>query len=104
MTRGPDEILKAILGPPQSAHPQAARSLCEALALWFQHPLSVVLCADDWESSSALRLCDGLGVGARTLHYEVNVVESLPRPRRGRRLAGLGDFRDLRQMDLRGLR
>ncbi len=43
-----------------------------------------------------LGLCDGFGIGRETLHYEVEVVD----PRRRRR--GLGSFRDLRQLSLRG--
>lgn len=101
MTRGPDEVLKAILCPAKSAHPQAAQSLCEALALGFQQPVSVVLCAGDWASSSALPLCDALGIGKQTLHSEVTVVESTPR--RGRRLKGLGALGPLHQLCLRGV-
>ena len=69
--------------------------MLEGLSLWLQRPLSVVLCADAEETSSALGLCDGFGIGRETLHYEVEVVD--PRRRRG-----LGSFRDLRQLSLRG--
>jgi len=65
------------------------------LSLWLQRPLSVVLCADAGETSSALGLCDGFGFGHETLHYEVEVID--PRLRRG-----LGSFSDLRQLSLRG--
>lgn len=54
-----------------------------------------MLCADAEESSSALGLCDGFGIGRETLHYDVEVVD----PKRPRR--GLGSFRDLRQLCLR---
>jgi hypothetical protein len=54
--------------------------------------------ADAQGVSSALGLCDDFGFGARTVHYEVDVVD----PARRRR--GLGSFRDLRQLDLRGVR
>jgi hypothetical protein len=101
MTRGPDEALKAILCPAHSAHPQVAQSLCEALALGFQQPVSVVLCAGNWASSSALPRCDDLGLGKETLHSEATVVESPPR--RGRRLKGLGALGPLRQLGLRGV-
>jgi hypothetical protein len=101
MTRGPDEVLKAILGPAKSAHPQAAQSLRETLALGFEQPLSVVLCAGDWASSSALPLCDDLGIGKQMLHSEVTIVEAPPR--RGRRLKGLGALGPLRQLSLRGM-
>jgi hypothetical protein len=98
MTLGEDEMLRAVLPPPTAAHSRAAATLCEALSLWLQRPLSVVLCADDQGASSALGLCDGFGFGTRTVHYEVEVVD----PTRRRR--GLGSFRDLRQLQLRGLR
>jgi len=46
-------------------------------------------------SSSALGLCDGLGFGNQTVHFEVEVVDPRRRPRR------LATFRDLRQLELR---
>jgi hypothetical protein len=98
LTRGEDEILKAVLPSPTVAHDRAAPTLCEGLSLWLQQPLSIVLVADEQGVSSALRLCDGFGFGVTTVHYEVEVVD----PARRRR--GLGSFRDLRQLDLRGLR
>jgi hypothetical protein len=92
------DVLKAILGPPASAHPRAAATLLEGLALWYQTPLCVVLSADDADGGSALGLCDALGFG-RTLHYEVGLAFAARRARRRRReLRGLGDFRDLRQL------
>ncbi len=98
MTLGPDELLRAVLPPPTETHPRAAMTLCEALSLWVQQPLSVVLCVDGRDSSSELGLCDAFGFGQRTVHYEVEVMD----PARRRR--GLGSFRDLRQLALRGLR
>jgi hypothetical protein len=96
MMQGSNEILRAILGPPSQAHPRAAATLLEGLSLWYQRPLSVVLCVDDSSDSCALELCDGLGFGRRTLHYEVGIAV-LERPRRrAARLGGLGDFRELR--------
>jgi hypothetical protein len=98
LTYGGDELLRAVLPPPGAQHPRAAPILLEGLSLWLQRPLSVVLCADAEETSSALGLCDGFGIGRETLHYEVEVFD----PRRPRR--GLGSFRDLRQLGLRGVR
>jgi hypothetical protein len=100
------DLLKAILGPISGAHPRAAPTLLEGLALWHQRPLSVVLSADDADDGSALGLCDALGYG-RTLHYEVGLAfpDRRVRGRRRRRdLRGLGDFRDMRQLALWGAR
>ena len=94
------DVLKAVLGPVRAAHPRAAATLLEGIALWHQRPLSVVLSADASDDGSALGLCDALGFG-RTLHYEVAVAMTEGRGRRRRRdLRGLGDFRDLRQLAL----
>jgi len=98
LTVGGDELLRAGLPPPGASHPRAAPILLEGLALWLQRPLSVVLCAADGDVSSALGLSDGFGFGYQTVHYEVEVVH----PARRRR--GLGSFRDLRQLDRRGVR
>ncbi|MFA4973024.1 MAG: hypothetical protein WC683_10440 [bacterium] len=96
VTNHEEEVLRAVLPPPSQAHPRAAATLLEALSLWFQEPLSAVLCADATGASSALGLCDGFGFGAKTVHYEVAVVE----PRRRRRR--LGTFADLRRLAQRG--
>ena len=94
------DILKAVLGPPRRAHPRAAATLLEGLALWHQRPLSVVLSADDADEGCALGLCDALGFG-RSLHYEVGLAfTGERRGRRRRDLRGLGDFRDLRHLSL----
>lgn len=75
--------------------PQAASTLLEGLALWQQRPLGVVVCVDGRSDGHALGLYDALGLGRRTLHYEVGVAYH--RARR-RRLSGVGDFRDLRRL------
>ena len=100
------DVLMAILGPVSRAHPRAAATFLEGLALWHQRSLSVVLSADDMDDGCALGLCDALGYG-RTLHYEVGIAfpEDRARGRRRRRdLRGLGDFRDMRQLALWGTR
>ena len=99
---GRPEVMRAILGPTTASHPRAAATLLEGLALWHQQALSVVLCADVEACSSATRMIDDLGFGTRTVHYDVEVAfRSHRRP--GRRIHGLGDFRDLRQLCLEGV-
>lgn len=94
------DILKAVLAPASSIHPRAAATLLQGLSLWYQQTLCVVVCADESADSFALDLCDGLGLGSRQPHFEVGIAAALrPRPRR-RALAGLGSFRDLRQLSL----
>lgn len=100
------DLLMAILGPISGAHPRAAATFLEGLALWHQRPLSVVLSADATDDGCALGLCDAIGYG-RTLHYEVGLAfpEGRGRGRRRRRdLRGLGDFRDMRELALWGSR
>jgi len=100
------DVLQAVLGPIRFAHPRAAATLLEGLALWHQRPLSVVLSADDADDGSALGLCDALGFG-RTLHYEVGLAfpdrNTRGRPRR-RELRGFGSFRDMRELAMWGTR
>jgi hypothetical protein len=99
---GRHEVMRAILGPATATHPRAAATLLEGLSLWHQRPVSVVLYADDEVSSSATRMLDELGYGARTVHYEVEVAFRGER-RRGRRIQGFGNFGDLRQLCLEGV-
>src|SRR5262249_40602584 len=98
LTLGGEEMLRAVLPAAATTHPRAAPALLEGLGLWLQRPLSVALVAAEWDSSSALGLSDGFGFGYQSIHYEVEVLD----PSRRRR--GLGSFRDLRQLDLRGVR
>jgi hypothetical protein len=102
MMEGADERLRAILGPSTRAHPRAAETLLEGLALWHQQALSVVLCAGGGEGMSPSGLEDALGFGVKNVHFEVEVA--LRRSgRRPRRLSTLGSFGDLRQLCLTGV-
>ena len=102
MMEGPDERMRAVLGPATGAHPRAAETLLEGLALWHQQALSVVLCADVEDGTSPLRLEDALGFGVRNVHFDVEVALRGGR-RRPRRLSTLGSFADLRQLCLLGV-
>jgi hypothetical protein len=100
VTAGTDEILRAVLpAPRQVRHTQAASSFLEALALWLDQRLRVVVSAAEVDATSLLGLTDDFGSPGRGVYYQVEVVERKPR-RRGRRLAGVGEFRDLRQLNL----
>ena len=102
MTRGRDEVLRGVLPPPSRMHCRAAPTLVEAMALWYQKQLSVVLYADVSEARFAMHLSDGLGFGVKNVHYDVTVL--IPGDRhRGRRLGGKGKFSELRQLCLRGM-
>ena len=93
---GDDEVLKAVLPTPQSPHVRALPTLLEAMALWHQAPVRVVLCASEEESWFQLGLVDVFCLGQNTVHY---TVEHYPCARgKGQRIAGLGNFSDLRKL------
>ena len=94
------DVLKAALLPPPTAHPRALPTLLEALSLWHQAPLRVVLCAADAERWCQLGLLDGLWYGLDTVHYTVDVRGYWRHP--PQRIAGFGDFRDLRRLGAGG--
>lgn len=101
MMEGTDERLRAVLGPSRGAHPRAAETLLEGLALWHQQALSVVLCAGGGDGTSPSRLEDALGFGVKNVHFEVEVA--LGGGRRPRRLSSLGHFGDLRRLCQEGV-
>jgi len=90
------EILKARLAAASQAHHLAARTLLEAVALFCNARVRVVLSAESEETSCAQGLSDGFGFGIDTLHYEVEIAASRAERRRGQ-----GSFRDVRR--LRGI-
>jgi hypothetical protein len=95
VTVGRDEVLKARLGPATRSHPRATPTLLEAMALWYQRRAHAVVSVGADAALTDLGLADGLGCGVETVHYEVDWVD--PTRPRGRRLHGLGDFRDVRR-------
>jgi len=97
-----DEVLKAILPTTSSPHRRALPTFFEALALWHQAPVHVVLSAANAECWSRLGLVDDLFVGVDTVHYSIEV--RLSERERRQRITGLGSFTDLRQLVLGGVR
>ena len=102
-TYGPDELLRARLGPPAQVHRWAAPTFLEGLSLWHQRQLRVVLFAESEAISSGLHLSNGFGFGLDTLHYEVEVIEHRGQWR-GEQPGGISSFRELRQLASGGWR
>jgi len=101
VTEGSDELLRAVLpSPSQLRHERATITFLEGLALWLDAKLHVVLSVDAREAGFCLGLTDELGVGLRSLFFDVEVRDRRARRRPGRRIRGVGDFVDLRQLRL----
>lgn len=101
LSQGPDELLRALLPPPaQMRHERAAITFLEGLALWLDAKLQVVLSVDEREAGFCLGLTDEMGVGTRSVYFDVEVLDRGARRRRGQRIRGVGDFADLRQLRL----
>lgn len=101
VTAGPDELLRAILPPPsQLQYERAVITFLEGLALWLNTKLHVVLSVDAKAAGCCVGLTDELGVGVRSLFFDVEVRDRATRRRRGQRIRGIGDFADLRQLRL----
>lgn len=101
LTEGSDELLRAVLPPPsQLQHERAVVTFLESLALWVNDKLHVVLSVDVKEAGCCLGLTDELGVGMRSLFFDVEVRDRGARRRRGHRIRGVGDFTDARQLRL----
>jgi hypothetical protein len=101
LAEGSDELLRAVLpSPSQLQYERAVISFLESLALWVNAKLHVVLSVDAREAGCCLGLTDELGVGVRSLFFDVEVRDRRARRRRGQRIRGIGDFADLRQLRL----
>lgn len=101
VTAGPDELMRAILpSPSQQQYERATITFLEGLALWLNTKLHVVLSVDAKEAGCCLGLTDELGVGVRSLFFEVEVRDRRSRRGRGQRIRGIGDFSDARQLRL----
>lgn len=90
---GSGDLLIARLGPLEHTQRYALRTLLEAVALWDQQRVDVVLFADDafgWERTGLL---DALGIAREALLLNVELVPAqLGRRRKIKRLIGLGSF------------
>lgn len=96
-TAGSSDLLLARLAPAtEPRHRWAAPMLVEALSLWQGQPVRVVISADAQDYLYPLGLGDALGLGKSSAHYVVDILEP-HETARGRRLRGLGDFRDARR-------
>jgi len=86
------DLLIARLGPLEQAQRFALRGLLEAVALWDQQRIDVVLFADDGSSWEQVGLADALGVARDAALLKIDLVPAEIRRRRSKRLVGLGSF------------
>ncbi|MDX2024486.1 MAG: hypothetical protein SF187_29870 [Deltaproteobacteria bacterium] len=94
-----DEILKAELPSGYfPRHPRAMTTLLEGLSMFLCAKLHVVVSADVLDDLYCLDFVDGLGGAAPSVFFEVEIAPRLRRP--GRRIKGVGHFRDLKQLHL----
>jgi hypothetical protein len=103
-TDGPDwTLLKAKL-PDAPRHPRALATLCEAMAMWCGRPVRAAFVADGpgllnehscW-SDTVVQL-------SNSALFQVEFVPRIRRPRDRERVNGMGDYRDVRQLILRGV-
>jgi hypothetical protein len=87
------DVLLARLGSIEHAQRYALRMLLEAIALWEQQAMEVVLYADDSCDWHRTGLFEALDVARETALLKIKLVPSELRPvRRVTRLTGLGSF------------
>jgi hypothetical protein len=100
LPRGAHEQLRAVLSPlTHVRQPRAVGTLLEALALWADTRVRVVLCANATACTYWLELADAQGRGARSVLYEVQGVSPQDK-RRAAQVHAFGDFEDLRQLSM----
>jgi hypothetical protein len=100
LLRGVHEQLRAVLPPLMRVRqPRAVPALLEALALWADTRVRVVLCANATASTYWLGLTDARGCGVRSVFYEVEVVAPQDK-RRASQVHAFGDFEDMRQLSM----
>jgi len=104
ISQGPDELLRAILPSPAVVHHErSVIQFLQGLSLWLDTKLHVVLCVDAKDAGFCLGLTDEMGIGMRSVYFDVEVHDRRARRRRGQRIRGVGDFADLRQLYLHWL-
>ena len=91
-----DDILKARLDT-SPAHPRALVTLLEGLALWQGAPVCVAVSASEHAQDCCERVLYGYG-GLFGVDSPLVSLEHRLDNRQPRRLRGLGDFRELRQL------
>lgn len=102
LMQGQDELLRAWMPPLERApHEQSVTRLLEGLSLWLDTRLCVALSAGGEAHTFRLSLLDELGAGAQSIFYAVHPVRR--GGHRGRRLRGVGDFTEARQLWLQAL-
>lgn len=100
LLQGAREQLRAVLPPlARVRQPRAVTTLLEALALWADTRVRVVLCANATASMYWLGLTDAQGRGARSVFYEVEVVAPQDK-RQAAQVHAFGDFEDMRQLSM----
>lgn len=92
------DLLIARLGPLESAHRLALRCVLEAVALWEQEQVDVVLYADDRFDWHRAGLADALDIARETALLRVQLVPSTSEGRWAKRLTGLGRFQHERRL------
>jgi hypothetical protein len=101
VTHGRTELLKATLPPHSQIKQQRAASMfLEALALWLDVRLPVVLSVDAREAGSCLGLTNEMGTAELSVFYLIEVVLRADRRRRAKPMRGIGEPRDPRQLSL----
>ena len=70
--RGRRDVLKAVLGPAEQAHPRAASTLLGGIgAMASASVRRCIVCGRACRVACALGLCNALGFGEQNVHYEV---------------------------------
>lgn len=97
MTGASQTILKGQLSK-DPKHPRALATLLEAIALWQGQPVRAALCADAGALSCDSNICREAFLDDGGALYSLVWVPAGVHRRRGHRLAGLGNFRDLERL------